>query len=321
VRFDLQAFLNNRDAWVLLPLLLFAAFAIKIVSALVFRFAYSWRETLSSGMLLSARLSLIIAASAIGVRFGAITESTNAAIILIAALTATFAPLGFNTLMEEPDEKKRRAKVIFGDSELALQVGKELRAHGDDVIFVETTSESAKRIREQGYDVKNGGGDLGSIMELVSDVRMDAFIALSSSDELNLEACRVVRGHGIEHILAFVAEPIRIPDFRGLGVQTLTPSLHRSSLLALMARNSALFTLMTSTEDQRDLREFILYNSDLHGKRLMDLKFTSDTLVLAIRRDDELIVPHGTTKLATGDHLTILGNLNTLSDLEALIED
>ncbi len=321
VRFDLQAFLNNRDAWVLLPLLLFAAFAIKIVSALVFRFAYSWRETLSSGMLLSARLSLIIAASAIGVRFGAITESTNAAIILIAALTATFAPLGFNTLMEEPDEKKRRAKVIFGDSELALQVGKELRAHGDDVIFVETTSESAKRIREQGYDVKNGGGDLGSIMELVSDVRMDAFIALSSSDERNLEACRVVRGHGIEHILAFVAEPIRIPDFRGLGVQTLTPSLHRSSLLALMARNSALFTLMTSTEDQRDLREFILYNSDLHGKRLMDLKFTSDTLVLAIRRDDELIVPHGTTKLATGDHLTILGNLNTLSDLEALIED
>jgi len=321
VRFDLQAFLNNRDAWVLLPLLLFAAFAIKIVSALVFRFAYSWRETLSSGMLLSARLSLIIAASAIGVRFGAITESTNAAIILIAALTATFAPLGFNTLMEEPDEKKRRAKVIFGDSELALQVGKELRAHGDDVIFVETTSESAKRIREQGYDVKNGGGDLGSIMELVSDVRMDAFIALSSSDERNLEACRVVRGHGIEHILAFVAEPIRIPDFRGLGVQTLTPSLHRSSLLALMARNSALFTLMTSTEDQRDLREFILYNSDLHGKRLMDLKFTSDTLVLAIRRDDELIVPHGTTKLATGDHMTILGNLNTLSDLEALIED
>ncbi len=321
VRFDLQAFLNNRDAWVLLPLLLFAAFAIKIVSALVFRFAYSWRETLSSGMLLSARLSLIIAASAIGVRFGAITESTNAAIILIAALTATFAPLGFNTLMEEPDEKKRRAKVIFGDSELALQVGKELRAHGDDVIFVETTSESANRIREQGYDVKNGGGDLGSIMELVSDVRMDAFIALSSSDERNLEACRVVRGHGIEHILAFVAEPIRIPDFRGLGVQTLTPSLHRSSLLALMARNSALFTLMTSTEDQRDLREFILYNSDLHGKRLMDLNFTSDTLVLAIRRDDELIVPHGTTKLATGDHLTILGNLNTLSDLEALIED
>lgn len=115
-------------------------------------------------------------------------------------------------------------------------------------------------------------------------------------------------------------EPIRIPDFHALGVQTLTPSLHRSSLLALMARNSAIFTLMTSTEDQRDLREFTLYSSSLQGRRLMDLKFPADVLVLAIRRDDELIVPHGTTKLSTGDRLTILGNLDSLSVLEELLE-
>jgi len=320
VQFDLQAFLTNRDAWVLLPILLVTAFAIKIIAALVFRFTYSWRETISSGMLLSARLSLIIAASAIGVRLGAITESTNAAIILIAALTATFAPLGFNTLLEEADEKKRRAKVIFGDSDLAFQVGKELVAHGDDVIFIETNAENAERIRERGFEVLVNGGSISSVMDTVSDVRVDAFIALSSRDNENLEACRVAKGKGLEHVLAFVAEPIRIPDFRGLGVQTLTPSLHRSSLLALMARNSAMFSLMTSTEDQRDLREFILYNSALHGNRLMDLKLPASILVLAIRRAEEVIVPHGTTKLETGDHLTVLGDIEALSSVGELLE-
>jgi len=320
VQFDLQAFLTNRDAWVLLPILLVAAFAIKIVSSLVFRFAYSWKETLSSGMLLSARLSLIIAASAIGVRFGAITESTNAAIILIAALTATFAPLGFNTVMAEPDERKRRAMVIFGAGELALQVGKELRAHGDEVIFIETNPEGTERIREHGYNAKNGGSDLSSMLEAVSDVRVEAFIALSASDDENLEACRVARAQDVEHVLAFVAEPIRIPDFRGLGVQTLTPSLHRSSLLALMARNSAMFSLMTSTEDQRDMREFILFNSSLNGNRLMDLKLPANILVLAIRREDEVIVPHGTTKLATGDHLTVLGDIDALNTVGEWLE-
>ena len=320
VQFELQAFLENRDAWVLLPILLFVAFAIKIVSALVFRFVYSWKETLSSGLLLSARLSLIIAASAIGVRFGAITESTNAAIILVAALTATFAPLGFNTLMAEPDEKKRRAKLIFGGSDLAIQVGKELRAHGDDVLFLEKHPEGAQRIREQGFEVLLNGGSPSSMLDSVSDVRVDAFLALSPRDDENLDACRAARGHGVEHILSFITEPIRVPDFRGLGVQTLTPSLHRGSLLALMARNSAMFSLLTSTEDQRDLREFILFNSNLHGKRLMDLKFPADSLVLAIRRDDELIVPHGTTKLVTGDHLTIVGNIETLPELEQLLE-
>lgn len=320
VQFDLQAFLNNRAAWVLLPILLVAAFAIKLISALVFRFAYSWRESMSSGLLLSARLSLIIAASAIGVRLGAISESTNAAIILIAALTAMFAPLGFNTLMASPDEKKKRAKLIYGNSDLAFQVGKILRSHGDDVLFLETDLESADRIRERGFDVAVVNGSLASLMESISDTRVDAFLALSPNDDKNLEACRVAKTHGVSHIIAFVAEPIRTPDFRSLGVQTLTPSLHRSSLLALMARNSAMFTLMTSTEDQRDLREFILFNASLQGKRLMDLKFPADALVLAIRRDDELIVPHGTTKLSTGDHLTILGNVDSLPKLEELLE-
>ncbi|HKI54208.1 MAG TPA: cation:proton antiporter [Anaerolineales bacterium] len=320
VQFDLQSFLNNRAAWILLPILLVASFAIKIVSALVFRFAYSWRESISGGFLLSARLSLIIAASSIGVRLGAISESTNAAIILIAALTAVFAPLGFNSLMAAPDEKKKRAKVIYGGSELALQVGKELQAHGDEVLFIELDPEGANRMDGQGFDILNGGESVSSIMDSIKDVYVDAFIALNASDDKNLDACRIAKSLGIEHILSFVAEPIRVPDFRGLGVQTLTPSLHRSSLLALMARNSAIFSLMTSTEDQRDLREFIVFNSSLHGKRLMDLIFPTGALVLAIRRGDELIVPHGTTKLATGDHLTILGNLDSLPELEALLE-
>lgn len=320
VQFDLQAFLTNPAAWVLLPILLVAAFSIKIVSALVFKLAYSWKETISTGLLLSSRLSLIIAASAIGLKMEVISESTNAAIILIAALTAMFAPLGFNSLMAGADEKKKRVKLIYGDNELAAQVGKELRSHGDEVMFIELDSESAKRMKDEGAVVMNGSGSLSSILESLSDVYIDAFIALSSSDDQNLDACKVAHSRGIQHILTFVAEPIRVPDFRGLGVQTLTPSLHRSSLLSLMARNSAVFSLMTSTEDQRDMREFIVFNSSLDGKRLMDLKFPADALVLAIRRSDELIVPHGTTKLETGDHLTILGNLDSLPELEELLE-
>jgi Kef-type K+ transport system membrane component KefB/Trk K+ transport system NAD-binding subunit len=320
VQFDLQAFLENRAAWILLPILLVAAFAIKIISASVFRFAYSWRESLSSGMLLSARLSLIIAASSIGVRLGAISESTNAAIILIAALTAMFAPLGFNSLMAASDGKKKRATLIFGDSEIAVEVARELRAHGEKILFIELDEEREERMREQGFKVLNGSGSLSSIMDTIPDVYVDAFVALSQIDDENLEACRAARAHGVDHILTFVTEPIRVPDFRGLGVQAITPSMHRSSLLALMARNSSIFSLLTSTDDDRDLREFIIFNSMLHGKSLLDLKLPADALVLAIRRGDELMVPHGKTKLETGDHLTILADLDSLPEIEALLE-
>ena len=87
-----------------------------------------------------------------------------------------------------------------------------------------------------------------------------------------------------------------------------------------MARNSSIFSLLTSTDDDRDLREFIVFNSSLHGTPLIEMKFPADALVLAIRRGDELIVPRGATKIETGDHITILANLDSLPGLEELLE-
>jgi len=59
---------------------------------------HSLRETLAAGALLSARLSLIIAVAELGVRLGAIDRTTEASIIVLAAVTATIAPVAFRIL-------------------------------------------------------------------------------------------------------------------------------------------------------------------------------------------------------------------------------
>lgn len=316
IQFDLNAFVGEPSGWLLLPILLVGAFGIKLLSALVFRLSFSWRETLSSGFLLSARLSLIIAASAIGLRLGAISESTNAAIILIAALTATIAPLVFNSLREESEEQHKRTMVIYGSNDLAFNVARDLQAHGEKVCFVETESDAAAKINEQGFELEYDAGTMTSCFDLLHAAQVEVFLALGQEDARNLDVSRAARARGVEHVLTFVSDPLLIPEFRKLNIQTLTTSLYRSSLLALMARNPALFELMTSTTDDRDLRELILMNPDLHGKRLSEVRFPGDLLVLAIRRKDEVIVPHGTTRLAIGDHLTVLGDLDMIQTAE-----
>jgi len=316
VQFDLKAFLQAPSAWLLLPILLVGSFGIKVLSSLVFRLSFSWRETISSGLLLSARLSLIIAASAIGLRLGAISESTNAAVILIAALTATIAPLSFNSLQKEDEEQPKRIMLIYGSNDLAFKAARDLEAHGEQVCFVETDSRAASKITQQGFELEYGSGNMTGCIDSMAPAQVEAFLALGEEDTENLVASRAARARGIEHVLTFVYDPLKLPEFRSLGVQTLTTSLYRSSLLALMARNPALFELMTSTSDDRDLRELILMNPDLHGKRVKELQFPGDLLVLAIRRNDEVIVPHGTTRLSLGDHLTILGNLDTIQAAE-----
>ena len=320
VQFDLNAFLQEPNAWVLVPILLLAAFGIKLLSTSVFRLSFSWRETIASGMLLSARLSLIIAASAIGLRLGAISESTNAAIILIAALTATIAPFSFNSLQAGVEDQRKHMMLIYGSGDLAFQVARDLDAHGEDVCFVETNAEAIKRIQGQGFSLQQSEGNLTSCFDALLPAEIEAFLALDSDSEANLEACRAARRRGIEHVLVFVADPLQLPEFRKLGVQTLTPSLYRSSLLALMARNESLFELLTSTTDEHDLRELLLTNPDLVGKRLSEIQLPGDILVLAIRREDEMIVPHGGTRLVLGDRLTILGDLERMLSVQMWLE-
>lgn len=76
-----------------------AAFAVKIIPSLVFAFrGFTAREVLAAGVLLSARLSLIIAVATVGVELGFLTNQERAIAILLAAVSSTIAPTAFRAL-------------------------------------------------------------------------------------------------------------------------------------------------------------------------------------------------------------------------------
>jgi Kef-type K+ transport system membrane component KefB len=99
VGFDIRELTSSNEALLLVPVLLIAAMVVKFVPTLIFRISFTWRETFAAGSLLSARLSLIIAASLIALDLEIITAAVNSAIILVAIITVTFAPLLFSHLM------------------------------------------------------------------------------------------------------------------------------------------------------------------------------------------------------------------------------
>ena len=96
INLDLGIFFNSQSVWILLLLLIIAAFLIKIIPSLIFKFKFTLKESLSAGILLSSRLSLIIAASTIGLKEGFITEEVNAAIVMVAVVSCVIAPMLFD---------------------------------------------------------------------------------------------------------------------------------------------------------------------------------------------------------------------------------
>lgn len=98
VGFDLPALLASPATLAALPALLLLAYANKIVPLLALARFFALRELLGGGVLLAARLSLIIAAAAIGLRLGVLDAALNSAMILLALCTAVLSPVLFNLL-------------------------------------------------------------------------------------------------------------------------------------------------------------------------------------------------------------------------------
>lgn len=106
MNFDLANILSWQQIAFALQLLC-AALLVKIIPSLLFRFSgVSLGRTLSMGVLLSSRLSLIIVAATIGLELGFITDAFKDAIILLALMTCLLGPSLFKLLLRMSDSGK-----------------------------------------------------------------------------------------------------------------------------------------------------------------------------------------------------------------------
>lgn len=98
MRFELTL-LEDREVLARAGLVILIAFAVKMLPSFLFMLrGLSLRECLAAGVLLSARLSLIIAVATVGVELGLLSIEDRAIAILLAAVSATFAPTAFRAL-------------------------------------------------------------------------------------------------------------------------------------------------------------------------------------------------------------------------------
>ncbi len=104
--------LVEMEGLLLVPVLVVMAFAIKMVPGMLLLKEHGARNSLASGMLLSARLSLLIAAIKIGLEAGIEdVENMAAPLILLALIMCIAAPIGFRYLYVPPPESVEPEEV------------------------------------------------------------------------------------------------------------------------------------------------------------------------------------------------------------------
>jgi len=313
VRFDLAALLTSTEALLLAPLLLVSAYAIKILAMLVLRSQYTWRETLAAGVLLSTRLSLIIAAASIALALGVITDAVNAAIILLAVVTCTLSPVLFNTILPFAALPARRGLILVGLEQVSIMLAERLRQAGEHVTLLGVNHDLCLELRRRGFSVREGDPRNPEILNIAGAESAVALLAIGTSDTINWDVCRLAQERfDIPNIIALASDPSIAWEMRTAGIRVVQPQLATVLAMEGAVNFPATFDMLANPTEGAMIREVTLHNRFLAGLPLRDIGLPGGALVTGLRRDGEFLIPHGDTILQLGDILMLVSDTEGL---------
>ncbi len=151
-----------------------------------------------------------------------------------------------------------------------------------------------------------GDGSSRVVLERAGLAEADALIAGTGDDDVTVEVCRLALAADVDRVVAIVDDPERSAALRKLGVVPISPArlAARDVEINLEPRRVASAAFANGRAEAVEFR--ISPDSPLRGRMLRDLGETP-WLVAAILRNDQLIVPHGTTELRANDLVTVVG--------------
>ncbi|NQW23274.1 MAG: cation:proton antiporter [SAR202 cluster bacterium] len=318
--FDPGALGRSTENLALIPALLVAAIAVKILPSLCLRLKFTWRETLSAGVLLSPRLSLIIAASVVGLRLGVIDEATNSSIILVALVTSTLAPAIFARLSPRLEPESSHV-IVVGAGEVGSLLGVQLAGQHMRPVLVEQDPERAARAASRGLEVVTGSALSPEVLAQAGALGADAIVAATADAETNRRICLLARdSFNVKNLLARVDNPRQRLEFDQYGIRALSEPMALAIALDSLLVRPDIFRVIAEPRMDVEILEASVLNRQFVGHPIHLLPLPGDATVILVRRGQRPLVPHTGTLLEMGDLVTLAGDAESVAEGVRLLE-
>ncbi|MEA1981233.1 MAG: monovalent cation:proton antiporter family protein [candidate division Zixibacteria bacterium] len=297
-----------------LLLLIVSLFAIKVIPSFLWRYLFGTKKALSGGFLMSSRLSLIIAASAIGLELDVITPGINASIIIMAVITCFISPVIYNWI-SSADITEGNKTIIIGGSSTAVLLARRLHAHGKKAVILELDKLRFREIKDKGINVIFGNGlDTKTYRQL--KLTPDNYIVIETTDdEQNLKISQMLRNE-FQHkkIISRINRFSLQQRFKQLGVETIdVTQILASAIENLIIRPTTYHALVESFENF-SVEEILITNKKIDGLQIKEIPFHKDAILIMVRRGSNFNIPHGENYLRIGDVLLVFGTQTAFED-------
>jgi K+ transport systems, NAD-binding component len=221
-------------------------------------------------------------------------------------------------------EESHKHVMIIGGGHIGYIVAEELEQMGLAPKLIEYDEARAEWLAERlGKTIVIHGDALDrDLLEEESIGDMDHFLAVTNDDEVNILSSLVAKKYQVPHIITLVNRGVYSDLMRQIGLDvTISPRLTTAAYILRHVRRGRILGMSTLGDGSLEVIDVeALETSDILNKPLRRIKFPPDTVVGAIVRGDEVIIPNGDTRIIPHDHVMIVTTVNSLRAVEKLFE-
>ena len=212
--------------------------------------------------------------------------------------------------------------LVVGGGVVGQSLARQILPFGAQVTIVERDPEVAERLAAEHDDVTvvQGDGTDGDLLHEIEVATYDLMAAVTREDEINLMASLMAKRAGVPRTAAIVQRADYVPIYRQLGIDiVLSPRTVASDQILRFARSGQLHSLHVLEEGAAEVVELTaLASCAATSKPLRRLSLPTGSLIAAIVRGDEILVPGGDDIIEPGDRVILMTTRESRASVERL---
>ncbi|WKK83724.2 cation:proton antiporter [Marivirga arenosa] len=286
----------------------------QILPALIMWKVFGLKKALAGGVLLCARMGLTIAAAQIGLNLGVINSAENAGIVISSILISLISPLLYKILNKSEVEEHYEI-YILGGLRASIILAERLKMHGISALSIVQKKDLIPEYERKHLNFNYVEQVSEEVISGLNIKTGDLVIVLTESKLLNQELTTFIK-EKLHHSKIIARK--QSANRKLIGPNSKIKFIDHDEVLAshvesLIVSPDSISSLSESFENYR-LEEIQIKRKEIHKRKVKELALPPTGSLVIQKRDGEVFIPHGDTKLLLGDFITVIGNQNALAE-------
>lgn len=213
--------------------------------------------------------------------------------------------------------------IIIGGGDTGLMFAQAIEKKGISVKLIEKKRDKCEQLASllEKTVVLHGDGTSQDLLREENIQDTDFFIAVTNDEEANILGALLAKQLGARKVISLIKRVDYIPLVAKVGIDGVINPRHAAIRRILhFIRKGKIISVTPLRDEKAEAFEFIaLETSEITNRPFKEIPFPRGTIVGAIVRGAEIIIPDGESVIMPGDHVVIFTPHAAIAQLEKLL--